>query len=73
MMDVITSLDNYSPRRQKELEAQLREYPDAQKSKFAPLCRTRWVERLNSLDVAIDLIEPIVDSLSSVSQHMMEP
>ena len=72
MMDVITCLANffsYSPQRQKVLEHHLRDYPDAQKSKLLPLCATRWVERLDALEVTLDLIKGIMDTLADMVQH----
>lgn len=72
MMDAITCLANffnYSPQRQKGLEYHLRDYPDAQKSKLLPLCATRWVERLDALEVILDLMEGIMDTLVDMVQH----
>ena len=72
MMDAITCLANffnYSPQRQKGLEHHLRDYPDAQKSKLLPLCATRWVERLDPLEVTLDLMDGITDPLADMVQH----
>lgn len=69
LMDMITCLANffnYSPQRQKALEGHVNDYPNALKSKLVPLCRTRWVERLNALEITLDLAEP-VDTLSEMS------
>ena len=61
MMDAVMCLANffnYSPQRQKELETHVTansETSETQKSKLLPLCRTRWVERLDALNVTIDL------------------
>ena len=60
MMDVINCLANffnYSPKRQKCLESHVLNdlYDETAKSKLLPLCRTRWVERLNALEVTLDL------------------
>ena len=38
-------------------------YPDLRMSKLIPLCRTHWVECLNALEVTIDLLEAVVDTL----------
>ena len=62
MMDAITCLANffnYSPQREKGLEHHLKVYPDAQKSKRLPLCATRWVERLDALEVTL-VTEPVI-------------
>lgn len=72
MMDAITCLAiffNYSPQRQKELEHHLMANTvtfESQKSKLLPLCRTRWVERLDALDVTLDLLD---ETLLNISQH----
>ena len=47
MMSTITGIANffnYSPKRQKALEAQVHELDNTLKTKLLPLCRTRWVE-----------------------------
>ena len=70
MMSVITGISNfynYSPKRQKSLESCLGDYSESLKSKLLPFCKTRWVERLNALEVTIDLIEAVVYSLSEIS------
>ena len=52
MMDVITCLANffnYSPKRQKCRESHVMNmFYETAKSKLLPLCRMRWVERLNA-------------------------
>ena len=68
IMDMVTCLVNffnYSPQRQKALEDHVNDYPDALKSKLVPLCRTRWVERLNALENTLDLTKPVVDILGT--------
>ena len=35
-----------------------------QKQIIVHLCRTRWVERINALEVALDLLEVIIDTFS---------
>ena len=71
MMTTITSFAtffNYSPKRQGALEKHVKDYPDSSmKSKLIPLCRTRWVERINAFEVTIDLMEALVDTLSEMS------
>jgi microsomal dipeptidase-like Zn-dependent dipeptidase len=39
------------------------------KSKLLPLCRTRWVERLNALEVTIDLSEAVVETLTDMAKN----
>ena len=74
MMDTITRLAtffNYSPKRQSELVKFVRDYPEASlKNKLLPLCRTRWVERINAFEVTIDLMEAIVDTFAAMSQNL---
>lgn len=69
MMSTISGLANffnYSPKRQKALENQVCEL-ETLKSKLLPLCRTRWVERINALEVMLDLLEPVVDTLTEIA------
>lgn len=69
MMTSISSLANffnYSPKRQKSLEDHVADCPMAVKSKLLPLCKTRWVERVNALEVALDLVTAVVDTLSDM-------
>jgi hypothetical protein len=70
MMDTITSIANFSPKRQKSLEDHISEYPDTQKSKLLALCKTRWVERINALEVALELLEAVVDTFSDMAQNV---
>ena len=68
IIDAITCLANffnYSPQRHKGLEHHL----DAQKSKLLPSCATRWVERLDALEVTLDLMGGIMDTLADMVQH----
>lgn len=69
MMDMVTCLANffyYSPQRQKATEGHVNDYPDALKSKLIPLRRTRWVERLNTLEITLDLAQPVIDTLGDM-------
>ena len=74
MMTSISSIANffnYSPKRQKSLEDHVAtNYPMAQKSKLLPLCRTRWVERVNALEVMKDLINAVVDTFSDMASNV---
>ena len=63
-ISVQSNFFNHSPGRQGALEAK---YPNAVKSKLLPLCRTRWAERLNALEVTIYLIEAVVETLTDMT------
>ena len=70
MFSVITSTANffnYSPKRQKSLEIHVAKYPcNTLRTKLLPLCRTRWVERINALEVALDLLDTVVQTFCSM-------
>ena len=70
MFSVITSTANffnYSPKRQKSLEIHVAKYPsNTLRTKLLPLCRTRWVERINALEVALDLLDVVVQTFCSM-------
>ena len=59
----------YSPKRQASLEEHIFKYPNVLKSKFLPLCKTQWVERINALEVALDLLEVIFDTFSDMIEN----
>ena len=61
MMDEISSFAVFSKK--------ICKYPDVMKSKLLPLCRTRWVERINALKVALDLLKIIVDTFSDMIEN----
>ena len=68
MMDVIICLANffnYSPMRQECLESHVISDETA-KSELLPLCRTRWVERLNALEVTLDLSQAVVRTFTDM-------
>lgn len=44
-------------------------YPDSSKSKLIPLCRTRWVERINSLEVTLDLMNAVSETLMEMHEN----
>ena len=72
MMDAISSFANYfnfSPKRQSALEEFVSKYPDAVKSKLLPLCRTRWVERINALEVSLDLLEAVFETFCHIEEN----
>ena len=73
MMDAVSSLANffnYSPQRQQHFEDKVSKFCSASlKSKLLPLCRTRWIERLDALDVTISLMDAIYATLLSMAGH----
>jgi hypothetical protein len=66
VFDTVTSVANffnYSPTRQKALEVEIESSCiSTRKSKILPLCRTRWVERLNALAVFVELFDVILST-----------
>ena len=72
MMDAISSFANYfnfSPKRQYALEEFVSKYPNAVKSKLLPLCRTRWVERINALEVSLDLLDAVFETFCHIEEN----
>ena len=70
-MDVITCLANffnYSPKRQKCLERR-DESDETTKSKLLPLCRTRWVEKHNALEVTLDLSVAVIGAFTDMVEN----
>ena len=39
------------------------------KSKLLPLCRTRWVERLNALEVTLDLSLAVIGAITDMVEN----
>ena len=69
-VSALSTFFNYSPGRQACLEASVLNYPNLSKSKLIPLCRTRWVERLDALEVTIDLLEAVVDTFIDMTLNV---
>ena len=72
MMDAITcfaNFFNFSPKRQNALEECISKDPDTLKTKLLPLCRARWVERIDALETALDLLKTIIDTFSYISDN----
>lgn len=63
---------NLSPKRQKCLEDYVGQYCNSSKSKLLPLCQTRWVERINALEVALDLLEAVVNVFINICENSNE-
>lgn len=62
---------NYSPKWQTSLTTHIKNYTDnLLKTQLLTLCKTRWVERINAFEVALDLIEAVIDALSEMSQNL---
>ena len=34
-----------------------------------PLCQTCWVERLNALEVTLDIFEALIDTLTAMAKY----
>ena len=43
------------------------ELPEVKKKRVKPLCRTRWVERHDALEVFVDLYPALVQALSDIA------
>ena len=72
VMDEVNSIAkffNLSPKRQKCLEDHVQQYSNSLKSKLLPLCQTRWVERINALEVALDLLETVVNVFINICEN----
>ena len=64
----IAKFFNYSPKRQHFFEHVIEsETPTANKKKLKDLCRTRWVQRIDSYTVFYDLYAPIVKTMEHIS------
>ena len=59
---------NYSPKRQHFFEHMIdTETPSTHKRKLKDLCRTRWVQRIDSYTVFFDLYAPIIKTMENIS------
>ena len=47
--------------------------PDVSKHKLKDVCRTRWVERIEGMDVFQDLFVPVYHSLLTVKENSVSP
>jgi len=65
----IASFLNFSPICQHCLEEHVQQYCDSLKSKLLPLCQTRWVQRIDALEVAIDLLKAVVNTFRSIIEN----
>ncbi|XP_052268219.1 52 kDa repressor of the inhibitor of the protein kinase-like [Dreissena polymorpha] len=70
-VDRIAVFFNYSPRRQTclaECRAAM-EVTESKRQKIKSLCRTRWVERHDALEVFIDFLPAMVDAMSQLMEN----
>ena len=71
MMGLVKSVSdffNVHPKRFSILEAKIQDLvPGARHSHLIDVCRTRWIARIDGLDVFVELFEAIVSALGSVS------
>lgn len=69
--DQIVRFFEFSPAKQNTLEDAIDRYGEVefQKKKLKELCRTRWVERHDALDVFIDLVPAVVETLESYASR----
>ena len=74
MSDVrnVANFLNLSPKRQQCLEEHAQQYCGSLKSKLLPLSQTHWVERINALEVAMDLLEAVVNAFTSINDNSNE-
>ncbi|KAH3864340.1 52 kDa repressor of the inhibitor of the protein kinase-like [Dreissena polymorpha] len=69
-VDRIAVFFNYSPKRQTCLEECRSALEDTEdkRQKVKALCRTRWVERHDALDIFIDFLPAMVDAMSELME-----
>ncbi|XP_052268766.1 52 kDa repressor of the inhibitor of the protein kinase-like [Dreissena polymorpha] len=70
-VDRIAVFFNYSPKRQiclAECRAAI-EATESKRQKIKSLCRTRWVERHDALEVFIDFLPAMVDAMSQLMEN----
>ena len=71
IMDTIKHLSyffNLSPKRQGALEKHvMTDYPEAKRTKLIDVCRTRWVARIDGMEVFQDLMPAVVASLGELT------
>ena len=58
----------HSPKRQLELEKNVKSIPGATAKKLVSLCKTRWVARINALEVFFDLFPAVITTLEVISE-----
>lgn len=69
----VSKFFNYSPKRQHFFENVLDEVsPNEQKKKLKDVCRTRWVQRIDSYTVFFDLYSPMMKTMEAISTGCTE-
>ena len=70
LISEIANFLNYSPKRQDFFEHEIgAESPNKSKKKLKDLCRTRWVQRIDSYTVFYDLHPCIVKTMKAIHEH----
>ena len=67
MLEVCLFFSN-SPKRQLELERNIQSIGDATAKKLVNLCKTRWVARIDALDVFYDLFPSVLKTFEVISE-----
>ena len=69
--DQVTRFYNFSPKRQKNLEDTIDQavQRDSKKSKLKEMCKTRWIQRHDALNVFVELLESVVTSLEDIMHN----
>eukprot|EP00794_Sanderia_malayensis_P016514 gene16514-18165_t len=63
---VVSEFFNNSPKRFKLLSDKIKELPNARHFRLIDVCRTRWVARLDGLDVFVEVLVAIVEPLELI-------
>ena len=58
----------YSPKHQLELENNIKSIEGATAEKLVSLCKTRWVARIDALEVFFDLFPVVITTLEVISE-----
>ena len=66
MVEICLFFSN-SPKRQNELEKQIATVDNTRAKKLVSLCKTRWVARIDALEVFFDLFPAVVQTLEVIS------
>ena len=64
----VSKFFEHGKRQDKLVEVIEKELPDVKKKRVKPLCRTRWVERHDALEVFVDLYPVIVQALDDIAR-----
>lgn len=73
-MDTLTEVSYFfknSPKRQALLEEKIHEIcPESRRVKLLDVCKTRWVQRLDVMEVYSEICEAVVDTLDTIRQNL---